>query len=331
MRFAAALVAVVLLACHSSRPTAATLEDISRAKTGDERVDAIARKCARIASCAHRHDAPLFRDPATCVEFWLEHLEDTAEPVPPCLSTVATCGDVEACLHGSGDARAAAYCAAHPGVATACDGDALVTCAKDDPNESVRTECASLGAACGETHAAGGLVTRGCLSTSACAADVTRARCDGPGSIIACHDQVLERIPCGPGATCRAHVDDDGEELATCEAPAEVPCDAIGRRACRGGTLVRCEAHGHHGREESVDCAALGLACGDVVGRAACTAGEAACATGAPRCERDELVFCAAGRTERVACRDIGLGPCETEGKGPVALCGAGRQRAPRW
>jgi len=307
------------------------LEDLSRVSSGSERIDALARKCARIASCAHRHDAPLFRDPATCVEYWLDHEDDTIDPVPSCLSSATSCGDVEACLHGNGSERAASYCVAHPGVATACDGNTLVRCVKDDPNESTVTDCGVASATCGEIHTAGGLLERACLSNGACGRDVHRTRCDGPGTVESCHDQVLERTPCRPGTLCRAHVDDDGEELATCEGPHEQPCDSIGQRVCHGSTLVRCEAHGHHGREESVDCAALGLSCGTAAGHASCAMGEPSeCGTSSTRCERGMLVFCAAGKTERIACKDLGLGPCDTEGKGPVALCDVGRPRPPR-
>jgi hypothetical protein len=141
---------------------------------------------------------------------------------------------------------------------------------------------------------------------------------------------VLERTECKTGTTCRVHADEDGERLATCEGPAEVACDVIGARACRGSTLVRCEAHGHHGREAEVDCAAIGLQCGQSGGRAACTLRESACTTGAPRCSAGDLVFCAAGRVERANCKELGLGPCEAEGKGPIALCAVGPARSRR-
>lgn len=319
------------MGCHAHHAPAGQRVDLAGAASGDERIDVLARGCARIASCAHDHDLPRFRDPGACVEYWLEHLEDPGEPVPACLSAAASCADVAACLHGAPSERAAAFCAAHPETVAACDGDALVSCARDDPSESTLTLCGALGATCGEVRAAGGLVHHGCLAPSLCGADVTHARCDGDAAVLVCHDQVLERAPCRPGTACHAHTDPDGEELATCEGPVEVTCAKVGDRRCRGGSLVRCELHGHHAREEVVDCGALGLACGDVAGRAACTAGEAKCAGGGPRCEHDALVFCAAGRTERVACVDLGLGPCETEGRGPVALCGSGRSRpAPR-
>ena len=330
LALAVAAVMATHTACHSSRQAPATVDELSRAASGEERVDVIAKKCARIASCAHRHDAPLFRDPGACTEYWLEHLADVVDPVPACLGTAATCADIEHCLHGSGDERAATYCVAHPGVTTACDGDSLVTCARDDPGESRLTDCKSLGAGCGETRSPGGLVTRGCLSPSACAPEVSRSRCDDGGGVVACHEQILERTPCPSGTKCHAHRDEDGEEIATCEGAAEVDCQAIGTRSCRGATLVRCEAHGHHGREELIDCAAVGLTCAEVGGRAGCSAGGVACTTGAPRCEGDAVVFCAAGKTERVGCRELGLGPCEADGKGPIALCGAGAARPSR-
>jgi hypothetical protein len=152
--------------------------------------------------------------------------------------------------------------------------------------------------------------------------------------VVACHDEVVLRTPCPAGTICLAHTDEDGEELATCEGPAEPPCTAIGARSCRGATLVRCEAHGHHGREVSVDCAELGMTCGVAAGgRAACVVSDdpaRACGAGATRCDREAIAFCAAGRQERIPCSELGLGPCETDGKGPIALCGAGRSSPPR-
>jgi len=323
-------IAVMGGACRASRPTEPTLEDLTHARSADERIDVLARKCARIASCAHPHDAPRLRDPRACVDDWLERLGDPQDPVPECLSLAASCGDIDACLHGTGDPRAAELCAARPGLVTACDGNALVACASDDVRESTLTPCGPLGATCGETRSAGGLVEHGCLSPGACPANATHTRCDGDAAVIACHDQIEERVVCKPGTACRAHKDEDGEELATCEEPTEVRCDVIGARTCRGSMLVRCEAHGHHGHEHPVDCAALGLVCGDVAGRATCTTGETPCAGGAPRCDRsrETLSYCAAGRVEHVVCDDLGLGACETDGNGPVALCGAGHARA---
>ena len=339
---ASALAVALGAACHSSRPTAATLEDISRAGSGDERVDVLAREV-----CAHREavrTATTRRSsvsPARASNTGSSTSRTRSSRIPACLASAASCVDVEACLHARGNERAAAICAAHPELSTTCDGDALITCAKDDPSESTLTACAPIHATCGEAHAAGGLVAHACLSTASCPADVTRARCDGTAAVVACHDQVEERIACRPGTACRAHVDEDGEELATCEGPAEVSCDTVGRRACRGSTLVRCEAHGHHGREASVDCGSLGLECSVVAGRAACRVpdetghgqGEAnatGCAASAPRCDGDAVVFCASGKTERIACHDLGLGPCEPEGRGPIALCGSGRARPER-
>jgi hypothetical protein len=53
---------VVLLACHASPAVAPGLS---------ERIDRAARTCAKVASCAHPHDAPRDRDPSACVDAWV--------------------------------------------------------------------------------------------------------------------------------------------------------------------------------------------------------------------------------------------------------------------
>jgi hypothetical protein len=50
-----------------------------------------------------------------------------------------------------------------------------------------------------------------------------------------------------------------------------------------------------------------------------------------PKCEGGALVFCAAGRVEKVACASIGMGACDPAARGPVAACtapGAGARAA---
>jgi hypothetical protein len=318
-----AVLAVLAALAPASGCDGVTAKTAADTRAGNARIDVLARACARAASCAHTHDAPRFRDPVTCVENGLEHAEAPDE-VSRCIDAASSCADVALCFHRAGDPRAAALCAAQPGTKTDCDGDALVSCAQDDPAESTLTPCAPLGAACGESHSAGGLVAHGCLTPSVCPPNVTRVRCDGDTALAACHDEILEKVACQPGKTCHAHLDEDGEEAATCEGAAEAQCGTVGQRACRGSVLVDCVAHGHHAREVSVDCAALGLVCGDSRGRAACLAARADCVAGATTCEGGALGFCAAGRRERIACSEVGLGPCNTPGRGPVGLCGPG-------
>jgi hypothetical protein len=331
----AVVAAGLLAACACHRPASSTTdlaqkEDVIHAASGEARLDAIARKCARIASCAHAHDAPRVRDPGRCVDYWLEHMNDAEEPLPACLGAASSCADIDRCLHAPASEAAAKFCAAHPGMPTGCDGDTLVTCAKDDPTESTATPCHAVGGTCGETRGAGGLVSHACLSPVLCPPDVTRATCDENNSVVACHDQAIERTPCRAGTRCRAHKDADGEEIATCEGASDVSCDAVGERVCRGDRLGVCEVHGHHADEVTVDCSALGLSCATPGGHAACMPSAPDCAPGASRCEGSTLVFCASGRTERVPCAEVGLGACEAEGRGPVALCGAGRPQRRR-
>ena len=214
----AVVAAGLLAACACHRPASSTTdlaqkEDVIHAASGEARLDAIARKCARIASCAHAHDAPRVRDPGRCVDYWLEHMNDAEEPLPACLGAASSCADIDRCLHAPASEAAAKFCAAHPGMPTGCDGDTLVTCAKDDPTESTATPCHAVGGTCGETRGAGGLVSHACLSPVLCPPDVTRATCDENNSVVACHDQAIERTPCRAGTRCRAHKDADGEEI----------------------------------------------------------------------------------------------------------------------
>jgi hypothetical protein len=42
-----------------------------------------------------------------------------------------------------------------------------------------------------------------------------------------------------------------------------------------------------------------------------------------PKCEDGALVFCAAGRVQKIACASIGMGACDPAARGPVAACSA--------
>ena len=334
-----ALVTMTVAACVAPAPRAAapvsrtlgfTRADLAHAATGPDRIAMVAAQCARIASCAHGHDDPRFRDPGACVGYWLDHLDDAEEPIPECLWAAASCGDVGTCLHGGTNDRATAFCIAHPQVTSACDGNALIECSKDDPRESTLIACDARHATCGEVHAAGGLLERACLSPASCRRDQSGSHCEGRSDIVTCNDTVEERITCRPGTFCHEHQDADGEALATCEGPTEVACESIGQRTCQQATLVRCEAHGHHGRQVSADCGGLGLSCESVGGKATCLARSPShepCAKYAPRCDHHALLFCAAGELERVDCGALGLGPCEADSDGPFARCGAAHAR----
>jgi hypothetical protein len=283
---------------------------------------AVAKQCARIASCAHTHDRPAFRNPSACVDEWIERAGE--DPVVGCLASAASCDAVGACLHEARDPRSAAFCQAHSGEVTGCDGKRLVLCG-DDPDESSSVDCAAFGAHCSALAQAGGLATHACVDQERCPAELSRAWCQGTQAVVSCHDGEIERTVCPKGSVCEAHTERDGDQAAMCEAPGHASCDALGSRRCDGSRLVMCEAHGHFGHEHSVDCAARGLACSVVDGRAACTNGAHECTARAASCEGSALSFCAGGKPARVECPELGFEACEADGRGPVATCRPGR------
>jgi hypothetical protein len=318
----AALVCVCVFAAVSCRATsrpAPPLEDTSPAAPPSARVAAIARRCARIASCAHSHDPPYIRDPAACVEFWLS--SDARDSVLGCLSAAGTCDAIGGCLHVPGQEGAARFCEAHPGSMTGCDGTKLVACADDDPSESTLIDCALLGARCLEVKEAGGLSSHACVDRVRCPEAVTRAWCDGNAAILSCSDGEIDRTLCPSGSSCQSHVDGDGEQVAMCEVPGHASCSSPGSRRCEGNRLVACEAHGHFGHERAVECAAGGFVCSVFDGGAACTDGPPRCVPGRPTCDGNGLSFCAAGSRVLVDCDAIGMGTCDADGRGIDAVC----------
>jgi hypothetical protein len=150
-------------------------------------------------------------------------------------------------------------------------------------------------------------------------------RCDGTHAVVACHEGAVERTPCASGARCEEHRAADGAVTALCEPPAHRHCDAVGKRWCEEGKLVSCQAHGPFGEAVVSDCAAMGLSCDPrVEGGGACVVpGPRACERAAPRCDGDALVFCAAGRSARVSCRDVGFTACDPDAHGVDAACTA--------
>jgi hypothetical protein len=261
------------------------------------------------------------RDPSACVDSWLMRDQGAEDPLSSCLSTALTCEAIAKCLHRPGEEPAVAYCRAHTGTMTACDGTRLIVCGSDDPDESMMVDCASLGAACAPLTHPGGLTTHACVDSARCPSDLTTTACDGPGAILGCHDGAIERTPCKPGDACRSHTEADGEQAASCEAPGHARCPNPGSRRCEGSRLIQCEVNGHFGRESSVDCASIALLCVVDDGGASCSDGPSECQGGRASCEGDALSFCAAGKRLRVDCAEIGLGSCEVDGRGPEAAC----------
>ncbi len=282
----------------------------------------VAETCARIASCTHAHDVPHLRSPAACVDWWVDHGDPASpDPLQRCLADAKTCDAITTCMHGGGDARAAQFCAQRPGVVSGCDGERLVSCSDDDAKESTVIDCNTLGASCKEMRAAGGLVIRGCVNAQKCPAGAPEARCDGRDAVLGCHDGVMERSICKRGTQCEQHPDANGEATASCEIPGR-RCGALGARRCDGDRLVECS---EGGRVHVSDCEGLGLRCAGSALRAGCyVPANVECDKDTlPKCEGGALVFCAAGRVQKIACASIGMGACDPAARGPVAACSA--------
>jgi hypothetical protein len=282
-------------------------------------VEAIIKDCARVASCAHSHDLPAFRHPGACVDEWIER--GPSDPLVGCLARAASCDAVDACLHEPSSLASVAYCRAHPGAPTGCDGSRLVVCG-DDPEESRVVDCASLGARCSLLTQAGGLSTHACVDPVRCPPELTRVWCQDGSFVVSCHDGEIERAECPAGSSCQEHIEGDGDHAAMCEVAGHTACPKPGTRRCEASRLVVCESHGHFGHEHITDCMAEGLSCTEREGRAACTDGPSDCNGAAATCEGSALSFCALGRSTRVACSELGLGPCEADGRGTEAACG---------
>jgi len=232
-----------------------------------------------------------------------------------------TCKEVSQCLHGDGDAVAGAFCNAHPGVLSACDGAHFITCA-DPSDESSVIDCAKLGANCAENKLEGGLVVRGCASPTLCFSGAPETRCVSDHEVVSCRDGIVDKMTCAAGERCVAHHDPEGDQVASCAAVNEKRCSDIGAAACDGDNLVECISDGHFGRVRSTDCAAHGLSCGAQGRDAACVAASPVeCAPFPPKCDGAFLVYCAEGVVAKVACAAIGLGVCDPSAHGPEAAC----------
>jgi hypothetical protein len=315
---------IVLAACHAESPSSPGLT---------ERIDRAARTCAKVASCAHPHDAPRDRDPSACVDAWVARAAADVNPFEACVAAAPGCEQVDACMRARGDAVATAYCRANhasAGARSGCDGNRLVECSEDDPAESSSTDCAAFGATCGDVPQTGGLMTRACVSATLCPPGAPEVRCQGEHVILGCRDGAVDRTACLGNARCEEH-SVAGAPSAICEPPAHRHCDAVGKKWCEGGKLVSCQPHGPFGEAVVSDCAALGLACDEhaVTGAACVAPGPRGCDHAAARCDGDALTFCAAGRRFRVACADLGFAACDPDAHGVDAACAASAPARP--
>lgn len=325
---ASLLAALPLVACGGTEP-APKVAAAAVPRKDPASLQQVSETCARIASCTHSHDAPRLRDPSGCVDWWVaQHDPSGVDPLQKCFTQATTCDQINACIHGGGDARAAQFCSQRPGVVSGCDGDRLVSCGDDDAQESTVTDCTALGATCREMKAAGGLVIRACFAPQKCPAGAPEARCDGEGAVLSCHDGAIERAKCRPGTRCEEHKDDSSfESTASCELPGRRRCDLLGARHCEGDRLVECSTADHFGKVRVSDCAGFGLRCTGSGPRAGCyVAADVECDKEMlPKCADDgqSLVFCAAGRLTKIACASLGMTTCNPTARGPVAACSA--------
>lgn len=320
--------AVLLGACGGAEP-APSVPSASAPRKDPASLQQVSETCARIASCTHSHDAPRLRDPSACVDWWVaQHDPSGPDPLQKCLTQATTCEQINTCIHGGGDARAAQFCSQRPGVVSGCDGDRLVSCGDDDAQESTVTDCTALGATCREMKAAGGLVIRACFAPQKCPAGAPEARCDGDGAVLSCHDGAIERAKCRPGTRCEDHKDESGDATASCELPGRRRCDLLGARHCEGDRLVECSTSSDHfGKVRVSDCAGFGLRCTGSGPRAGCyVPADVECDKEMlPKCADggQSLVFCAAGRLTKISCASLGMATCNPTARGPVAACSA--------
>jgi len=273
-----------------------------------------ARACALQASCAHGHQSSDTRDPGRCLAAWVSQLEATGPSArQECMMHAKTCEAAHAC-EAPADHAAAAFCAAHPGTATGCDGNVRVACG-DDADEAERVDCAAVQGTCEVVKHAGGLTESACMSRALCPAGAKEGRCEGAGVVLTCQDGAAERIACKRGQRCVARRDDDGVERAACEAEGSPRCSAPGARYCEGERLVACM--GPRGNEkgsvEVTDCAAAGLRCEGQGKTAGCyVRGKPDCSIDdAPVCNDGTMLFCALGRRAEVPCGALGAAKCE--------------------
>jgi hypothetical protein len=316
---------VVLAACGGQEPPANAPVAASPRKDPAS-LQQVSETCARIASCTHAHDAPRLRDPSACVDWWVAHADAAApDPLQKCFTQATTCDQISTCIHGGGDARAADFCSKRPGVVSGCDGDRLVSCGDDDAQESTVTDCTSLGASCREMKSAGGLVIRACFAPQKCPPGSPEARCDGDGAVLSCHDGAIERAKCRPGTRCEEHKDDSGEATASCTLPGRRRCATLGARHCEGDRLVECSGADQVAKVRVSDCAGFGLRCTGSGPRAGCyVPADVECDKEMlPKCDDggQTLVFCAAGRLEKISCASLGMAICNPTARGPAAAC----------
>lgn len=307
--------AVLALACGATPPPP------KPPPTREDRLEPIARACARAAACADAHDPNHLRNATSCVDWWLVNTRVEQAEIA-CMLRATTCQEIERCTHDPSDLGAETFCEAHPGALGVCDGTRLYSCS-DDASESTAVDCAALGGVCVEQRAAGGLVVRGCTSPRLCPKGAPARRCEGERTIVRCEDGLAERRDCPAGTKCVV-TGESGELEATCEGARSEDrisrCAKPGFAACEGDRATFCTLVGRDAWLRVTDCRAQGMTCAMRAGRANCVFENATCAATA-RCDGDTLVFCAAGSEMRVPCKSLGFSRCDPSARGAEAAC----------
>ncbi len=245
-----------------------------------------------------------------------------------CLSKVASCGDVEACLEPSGTrgkcsttATGYAGCegSTNPATFIACDAGAATGTAP-----AAIESCAAFGQACfssGLGASCSGSPTACTTPGTSCGDDGGLHDCDPDGGVL------------DFGVSCASF----GAGQCVTLPSGSAACLAAGQPSCAASSAVSCDTNGvatgcPSGVPELVTCPAVpGLACNPTApGRPwdvsrACYTGP--CGTDSCSADRETLTSCVRGATVSLDCAKQGLGPCALAtypgDLSPHAQCGA--------
>ena len=240
----------------------------------------------------------------------------TMEEMWSCLSSVASCAEVDACIFPE---RAPECAGVTGGSFTACADDLVrLECGRPERGRATGVEpCALFGKVCRKIDD----------SRAACVGGPNGVNCD----ISAPHCESNNAVQCDSDTPpIDRGVDCTSVGSGTCvqDDAGSVACTPLGDAAgCVGTTPLTCDDAGRAsscalGREITIDCTRLGLKCDpsrslrpyDPV--VACGDPGANC-TSADSCSGDTLRSCANNHAFEVACASVGLGTC---GKAPNRL-----------
>ena len=230
-----------------------------------------------------------------------------SEELWSCLSSVASCADVDACIFPD---RVPECAGVTGGSFTACANDGVrLECGRPERGRATGVEpCVLFGKKCvkiDDSRAA-------CVGTKGINCNVGAPLCEGTGAVQCDNDDPTR----DRGLDCAS------VGSGTCVQDASfVACTPLGDAAgCTGTTPLACDDAGRaascvEGRQIILDCTRLGLKCDpsrslrgyDPVG--ACGDPAGGC-TAADSCAGDTLKSCANNHSFEVACASVGLGTC---------------------